>query len=217
MSFSLSASLRIVSSPQIGEVSTPWPAFSIVASNSGHFLSGHDRRAAEMFRHRFLPALAEGAAFFKTNTMQHHHTSISLADTGSAAVVQEKKRESIIRQDIQFDSNAVCDDSVSLIVKRFGHQQEDAQRWLDKTQYALPDMSVDAERMRRALQTLQKVGLVPDVYPVRRLWGGAADVLCNDAVSFRHGLGSPNAVPIPTVITEESKEMSTLLRSALML
>jgi hypothetical protein len=136
--------------------------------------------------------------------------------------MKESKRESTLRRDIQFDSNAVCDDSVSLIMKRFGHQQEDAQRWLDKTNYALPDMSVDAERMRRALQTLQKVGLVPNVYPVKRLWGGAADVLCNDAVSFRHGHGSsPNVVPIPIAISaernSESSEMSSLMRSALML
>jgi hypothetical protein len=126
---------------------------------------------------------------------------------------------------VQYDSNDVCDDSVSLIMKRFGHQQADAQRWLEKTQYALPDMSVDAERMRRALQTLQAVGLVPEVYPVRQLWGGAGDVLCNDAISFRHVIPSssvPTATPhdveaAAAAEEDDSCKMSALMRSALML
>jgi hypothetical protein len=205
-------------------VSTPWPAFSIVASNSGHFLSGQDHRAADMFRHRFLPALAEGAAFFKSNTLVNSSKMRDISSFSVDNTVIEDNTGSDLQRDIQFDSNAVCDDSVALIVKRFGHQQIDAQRWLDKTVYALPDMSVDAERMRRALHTLQKVGLVPEVYPVKQLWGGAADVLCNDAISFRHGpapipltaaglmtaVGSSHTAPDKYVI-------SKIQRSALML
>lgn len=151
----------------IGEVSTPWPAFSIVASNSGHFLCGEDNRATDMYRHRFLPALAEGISFFKDN--------LSVNDDSDG-----RKRSAKL-----LDGNATCDDSVTLIMQRFGHKQADAQAWLDKTQYAPQDMSVDVERMRRALQTLQGVGLVPEVYPVRRLWGGDDTKLCNEAISFR--------------------------------
>jgi len=191
----------------IGEVSTPWPAFSIIASNSGHFLSGQDSRATEMFRNRFLPALAEGATFFKNNV-----TTSSSSGAG-------------LRREVQYDSNAVCDDSVSLIVKRFGHKREDAQRWLQRTHYALPDMSVDAERMRRALSILQAVGLVPEVYPVRYLWGEKENVLCNDAISFRHtseaAHSKQSTLTASSVIESEilarEKNMSSLLRTALML
>lgn len=223
---------------QIGEVSTPWPAFSIVASNSGHFLSGQDCRATDMFRNRFLPALAEGAAFFKNNTLSLS-SSVPRANTGVTTVPVASSSASILNRDVQYDSNAVCDDSVSLIVKRFGHQQVDAQRWLEKTQYALPDMSVDAERMRRALQTLQGVGLVPESYPVKLLWGGSRDcseskdsssssnrakessqtagmgsgsVLCNDAISFRQSLPSGTAEE-----GNNNNQMADLMRSALML
>lgn len=211
---------------QIGEVSTPWPAFSIVASNSGHFLSGKDNRATDMFRNRFLPALAEGAAFFKSNTStfkssvsQNTSMPATAGISGSLANMLGNKHYGDF-QSLQFDSNAMCDDSVSLIMKRFGHQQVDAQRWLDRTQYALPSMAVDAERMRRALQTLQAVGLVPEEYPVRKLWGGssrsptAPEVLCNEAISFRQSSSSADTAAKDE---EGSTQLADVMRSALML
>jgi hypothetical protein len=218
---SLSSPLFSCCCCKIGEVSTPWPAFSLVASNSGHFLSGEDSRATDMFRHRFLPALAEGAAFFKANTMAPARPALTVGGAGA----------SILNRDdvVVYDSDAVCDDSVSLIMKRFGHQKADAARWLERTQYALPDMSVDAERMRRALQTLQSVGLVPPDYPVRRLWGGSSDsgssgdntttvhtpagVPCNDAITFRHT--APTV--LPSAMEDEKSKMDELTRSVLML
>eukprot|EP00981_Chlorochromonas_danica_P008068 scaffold1962_cov180-Ochromonas_danica.AAC.3 len=56
------------------------------------------------------------------------------------------------------------EESVRLIVDRMGHTEENARRWLKKVQYN-PDsaMSIDHHRVKAAVQTLQEVGLFPEV------------------------------------------------------
>jgi len=47
----------------IGNVVTPWPAFSVVASSKG--LSLQSPVSESLLRNQFLPALGEGAALFQ--------------------------------------------------------------------------------------------------------------------------------------------------------
>lgn len=186
-------------------MSTPWPAFSLVASSSGDLLSGVDSRTADMFRHRFLPALAEGAAFFKANTA---YTASTAAATSIGNPSLESRAPSVA-DDSRYDSDALCDDSVSLIMKRFGHKRNDAEDWLQRTRYALPDMSVDPEGMRRALKTLQGAGVVSRLHKAEMLWGQSEGsdqdtytaAACNRAISFRQPSAGAAA---PRSITDES-------------
>jgi hypothetical protein len=171
----------------IDEVSTPWPAFSIIASRNGKF---NDSNGSDLFRNRFLPALVEGTAIFKSNTL-----------SSSSSPDDDSKKNLIKVVDNSYE------DSVSLIMKRFGHRQFDAKRWLDMTQYSLPDMSVDARRMANAVQTLKRVGLVPGDYSVSQLWGESGCVEGQAAVSFRQ--------PFSPAGEEQKKKITSLMHSEL--
>lgn len=161
--------------PQIGEVSTPWPAFSIVARSSApHPLSDtaapfrpaplitRDPALAHMYRHRLLPALSEGIQQFLHG--QHVHESCTaLSGWGS-------------------NEGGSGQSSVSRIVKEFAHTSEDAHLWMDRVRYALPNMSVDVTRTEEALSILKTAGIVSDNYPVNRLWDGHENI----AVSLKN-------------------------------
>lgn len=177
----------------IGEISTPWPAFSIISSSkNGIFQSPDGPSAIDAFRNRFLPALSEEALHFKLNTLS---SSASLP-SGS---VNEKNNDL---------------DSVSLIAERFRHRPFDAQRWLDMTHYALPDMSVDAERMTLAVQTLKETGLIPSTYSVSQLWEGRDAVdKNNNAISFRHD--AVTSLVTPSLQEDRKRRAISLMSSEL--
>ena len=135
----------------------------MVASKTGIFDSQDNAGAIDAYRNRFLPALAEGAAFFKGNTL----SSTTVSNLGKT-----------------FYDGYTSIDSTALIVERFGHSQFDAKRWLDMTHYSFPDFSVDKGKMKESVEILRGSGLVPKDYCVSRLWeSGNAGI--NAVITFR--------------------------------
>jgi hypothetical protein len=144
---------------QIGEVSTPWPAFSIVA----HPNFAADETSAHIYKHRFLPALSEGVQLF----LRSQETLPSNQQGwGAQDVLGEGTRSSGLT-------------AAERIAADFGHKEEDAQQWLRTNRYSAR-MDVDICSLQKTVQILQQVGLVPQDFALPSLWGGNE----NKAISF---------------------------------
>jgi hypothetical protein len=143
----------------IGEISTPWPAFSIVSSPN----FAADETSAHIYKHRFLPALSEGVQLFLRS---QETLPANQQGWGHQNVLGEGIRSSGLT-------------AAERIAKDFGHKEEDARRWLQTNRYS-PRMDVNVSSLQKAAQILQQVGLVPLDFSLPTLWGGDE----NKAISF---------------------------------
>mmetsp|Transcript_14716 Transcript_14716/g.14814 ORF Transcript_14716/g.14814 Transcript_14716/m.14814 type:complete len:339 (-) Transcript_14716:33-1049(-) len=139
---------------KIGEVSTPWPAFSIVtgvppppppSSSSSPSQSLEERNCERytFYREKVFPALCEGIQLF----------------------LDDSKTDSSVGGGVSLES---C--TVQRISNEFHCTREEAVTWLSRTRYALPALSVNSNVFISAVKTLQNAGLVPNDFQVNDLW-----------------------------------------------
>lgn len=140
----------------LGEVKTPWSAFSIIS----HPNFANNETSATLFRERFVPALQEGVEIFLESSNQQFN---------------EENRQ-IKQIDHQQPKQLTA---AERIVQDFGHTHEDASTWLAATKYSNL-MEVDLTLTENTVQILRQVGLVPQNYTVDRVWGGSN----NKAIRF---------------------------------
>jgi hypothetical protein len=164
---------------QIGEVSTPWPAFSIVSSNS----FATNETSSHIFKHRLVPALQEGVDLFLSSPTP----PLSFPQTSPVTFPSSSPWNTHLYGDNEGERMTPAE----RINREFGHKLEDAVAWLNRTRYA-SRMAVNAESFQRAVTILSHVGLVPPAHSLSSLWGGES----NKAITFEVPQIVPENEPI---------------------
>lgn len=129
---------------EIGDVATPWTAFSFASRQlmSPEYTTpsggkSQDTLLSEAIHGKLFPALCEGVKLFKTNIIKKGQSS------GTSEMIER-------------------------IMKEFGHTDEDAKLWFSRVSYA-NDMRIDGAKTIESVNILKSVGLVPQSFDVSML------------------------------------------------
>eukprot|EP01038_Epipyxis_sp_PR26KG_P015786 gene15786-21380_t len=132
---------------KIGEVPTPWSAFSFVAPSSSldtphmHDVNNHQTEMNDSIKHILFPSIKQGIESFIQNSNNNNNNN------GEPPV------------------------SIQRIMSEYGHTEADARQWLSTCHYSSSnDMAVDYHMIQQSLHILKQVGLVHNDFVMDELW-----------------------------------------------